>query len=157
MIQVYSKLNSKYCIAYLKTNLRGEKKNLIRARLFKDWQSFQALKYCFKYFFKKESSLKMTKTAVVVIVALLASLLFSGPDPMLYYLPALALAVGPVIILFPVTEENAEFFVRSSECWILEFPQTESYNTMLNCILQTWPSFSFALQLELSADKKETP
>lgn len=99
----------------------------------------------------------MTKRVVVVIVALLASLLFSGPDPMLYFLPVLALAVGPVIILFPVTEENSEFFVRSSECWILEFPQTKSYNMMLNCILQTWPSFSFALQLELSADKKETP
>lgn len=99
----------------------------------------------------------MTKTAVVIIVGLLASLLFSGPDPMLGFLPVLALGVGPVIILFPVMEENSDFFVRSSECWILEFPQTESYAMMLNYILKTWPSFSFALQLKLSTDKNETP
>lgn len=99
----------------------------------------------------------MTKTAVVITVAILASLLFSGPYPMLGCLPVLALVGGPVIILFPVTEESSDNFVRSSECWILEFPQTESYTTMLNCILQTWPLFSFALWLKLSTDKRETP
>lgn len=99
----------------------------------------------------------MTKTAVVIIVAILASPLFSGPDPTLGFLPVLALVGGPVIILFPVTEQNSDFFVRSSERWILEFPQTESYTMMLNCILQTRPSFSFALQLKLSTDKREIP
>lgn len=53
----------------------------------------------------------MTRRAVVIRVALLASPLFSGPDPRSGFLPVLALAVGPVMILCPVTEENADLFL----------------------------------------------
>lgn len=99
-IQGCSKPISKYFIDYLKTNLR---KSLVTVQILKNWWCFQSLKYCFKYFFKKEQSLKMPKTALVTIVVLL-HLFFSGPDTMLCFLPVLA--VGPVIILLAVTEEN---------------------------------------------------
>jgi len=54
----------------------------------------------------------MIKTAIVIIVVLLASLVFSGHDPKLGFMSVLAIAVGPIIILFPVIEENSDFFVR---------------------------------------------
>lgn len=89
----------------------------------------------------------MSKPAVVIIVVLF-HLFFSGPDPMLGILSVLA--EGPVIILFAVTEENPDFFLRPSECWILEYDP-------LTAFLQSWATFIVALQLELSADKRETP
>lgn len=73
---------------------------------------------------------------------------FSGCDPVLGFLPVLA--EGPVIILFAVTEENSDFFVRPSECRILEY-------NLLTAFLQSWAMFIAALQLELSTDKRETP
>lgn len=70
-------------------------------RLSKNWQSFQTLRCCFKYFFKKESPLKVTKAGVVIVVGLLASFQFSGPNPKFPFLPVLVLGVGPVIVFIP--------------------------------------------------------
>lgn len=89
----------------------------------------------------------MPKTRVVIIVVLF-NLLFSGPDPMLGFLPVLA--EGPVIILFAVAEENSDFLVRPSKSWILEYDP-------LTAFLQSWAVFIVALQLDLSTDKRETP
>lgn len=89
----------------------------------------------------------MPKPAVVITVVLF-HLFFSGPDSMLGFLPVSA--EGPVIILFAVTEENSDFFVRLIKCWILEYDP-------LIAFLQSWAVFVVALQLKLNTDKGETP
>lgn len=43
----------------------------------------------------------MTKAEIVMMAGLLASLLFSGPNPKFTFLPVLVLGVGPVIIFIP--------------------------------------------------------
>lgn len=60
----------------------------------------------------------MTRRAVVIRVALLASPLFSDPDPRSGFLPVLALVVGPVMILCPVTEENTDLFLWSLDAFV---------------------------------------